>query len=142
MITCNKCHIEQPVDNYYPRNRVCKKCTKARVSEYQRGDGKKIHNISSIKYNKTDKGRIAAKKAEVNYSNNHRERKLAHWAVRRAIKKGKLERIDSCESCRSPCHPQAHHCDYTKPLEVMWLCQSCHVEWHKNNTPIYETKAA
>lgn len=28
---------------------------------------------------------------------------------------------------------EAHHCDYSLPLEVLWLCMPCHKEWHKNN---------
>ncbi len=31
---------------------------------------------------------------------------------------------------------QAHHDDYNQPLEVRWLCQAHHHEWHKTNKPI------
>jgi hypothetical protein len=61
----------------------------------------------------------------------------------RAIEKGILIRPPLCEDCgghgkkfkdgRAPI--QAHHCDYNKPLEVLWLCQECHHKWHKKNTP-------
>jgi len=51
-----------------------------------------------------------------------------------------------CEVCgengkmkdgRSKIH--AHHDDYNKPLEVRWLCQKHHHEWHKNNKAIEST---
>ena len=65
--------------------------------------------------------------------------------VSNAIKKGVLVNPKRCEFCDSEstfkdgrAGVQAHHCDYNKPLEVMWLCQKCHHEWHKNNKAINE----
>ena len=56
---------------------------------------------------------------------------------------GKIERKYACEKCEANVvfadgrtGIQAHHCDYNKPLEVMWLCQKCHHEWHKNNKAV------
>lgn len=31
-----------------------------------------------------------------------------------------------CERCGKQCRLDAHHEDYSKPLEVEWLCASCH----------------
>lgn len=64
--------------------------------------------------------------------------------VERALDKGVLTRPTQCETCKKTPKPfkdgrsaiQAHHCDYNKPLEVMWLCQKCHHDWHKKNTAI------
>ena len=49
----------------------------------------------------------------------------------RAIKQGKLTR-QPCEVCNTIEDVQAHHDDYTKPLDVRWLCRKHHREHHKN----------
>jgi hypothetical protein len=54
----------------------------------------------------------------------------AHNATTRAVKSGKLIRPDHCTKCLIPCIPQAHHDDYNKPLDVLWLCPICHAQRH------------
>ncbi len=59
--------------------------------------------------------------------------------VRRAIKKGHIF-PKSCEVCGN-FRTHAHHDDYTKPLVVRWLCNSCHQKHHKpKKVKIYDTK--
>lgn len=48
-----------------------------------------------------------------------------------AVRDGKLTRPDSCESCGGNSKVDGHHHDYSKPLDVMWLCKQCHIELHK-----------
>uniref|UniRef100_A0A6M3LQA7 HNH endonuclease n=1 Tax=viral metagenome TaxID=1070528 RepID=A0A6M3LQA7_9ZZZZ len=35
-----------------------------------------------------------------------------------------------CEACNRGDYIQAHHEDYNKPTEVLWLCASCHKKAH------------
>lgn len=58
----------------------------------------------------------------------HREKYLAHKAVANAVKRGKLE-PQPCEICGAKAH--AHHDDYSKRLEVRWLCHVHHREHHR-----------
>ena len=87
------------------------------------------------------------KEANHFYRGGKRSSDRCHNTLETAIKKGIVERKTACESCgqsitlrdgRSGI--QAHHCDYNKPLDVMWLCQPCHHEWHKNNKAIPERR--
>jgi len=64
--------------------------------------------------------------------------KYAQNKVWKALKCGALTR-QSCQKCGA--NPvaidgrslvQAHHEDYSKPLDVIWFCQKCHHEEHKN----------
>lgn len=74
------------------------------------------------------------------------KKERCHDIVEKAIKQGALINPKICEKCgdsgafkdgRNAI--QAHHGDYDKPLEVTWLCQSCHHKWHKENTALNET---
>ena len=142
MLMCNKCGDSKPQSDFYPRNKVCKGCTIQRVKEYQSGVGKEIHNRCCREYNKSDKGRTALSKARSNYLDAHRVRQQARWAVKSAVRRGKLIRPNYCEACSKACYPDGHHADYTKQTDVTWLCQQCHVEWHKHHTPIYPQEAS
>lgn len=64
-----------------------------------------------------------------------------HNLLEQAIEDGRVVRSDVCEQCGQSGKMkdgrttiQAHHDDYNEPLDVRWLCQRCHHEWHKNNT--------
>jgi hypothetical protein len=64
-------------------------------------------------------------------------RAAARNTVNKAVAAGELTRPDSCERCGrvperrrwdgSTFYPlNGHHEDYSKPLDVIWLCASCH----------------
>lgn len=48
----------------------------------------------------------------------------ARDSVKRAVKSGRLIRLP-CQTC-GEVESHAHHEDYLKPLDVEWLCHSCH----------------
>ena len=53
----------------------------------------------------------------------------ARRVVEAAINAGKLVRPNFCSGCgcdNSEHRIEAHHCDYSKPLSVIWLCTPCH----------------
>ena len=56
---------------------------------------------------------------------------FAHRSVERAIKLGIIIR-QPCEICQKE-NAFAHHDDYSKPLEVRWLCNFHHSKWHREN---------
>ena len=58
----------------------------------------------------------------------------AHNKVHNAILTGQIIK-KPCEKCGAE-PAEAHHCDYNKPLEVIWLCKKHHAEWHRNNKSI------
>jgi hypothetical protein len=70
---------------------------------------------------------------------NNPEKYAAQRLLTHAIKKGVLIPMP-CEVCGSE-KTEGHHWDYSKPLDVRWLCKTHHLEAHggrfgTNNLPI------
>ena len=66
---------------------------------------------------------------ESNAAENAKLRK-AHHAVEVALKRGTMTRASECSRCGETYGIEAHHPDYDKPLEVIWLCVKCHAKEH------------
>lgn len=54
----------------------------------------------------------------------------ARHAISRAIEAGRLMR-QPCGYCGAE-NSDAHHSDYNRPLDVIWLCRSCHLKEHRS----------
>ena len=60
----------------------------------------------------------------------NKEKNAAHKAVEYAIKRGTIVK-QPCERCGTNDLVHAHHDDYSKRLDVIWLCPIHHRERHR-----------
>ena len=126
MAICKSCHKGNVRDNYL-RNRE-------HFREYERGRANLPHRVAGRQaYAATPEGRASGNKAKRAYLDRNPAKRAAHIATGNAIRDGKLTR-QPCEVCGA--RAQAHHDDYSKPLDVRWLCTTHHADWHKHNTPV------
>ncbi len=64
---------------------------------------------------------------EINNAEKHR----AHRTIDNKVNSGRMNKPTHCECCgNGPCITQGHHEDYSKPLDVLWLCDICHRKTH------------
>lgn len=71
--------------------------------------------------------KLAAKARARTARPDERSRHEARWAVNRAVAAGRLIK----QPCRcGEIKVDGHHPDYSKPLEVVWLCRPCHMDEH------------
>ncbi len=146
MKTCFKCGVEKPLSEFYKHPKMadghvnkCKDCAKKDVhenyiknidhyKEYARTDSR----VSARKaYSKTDQGKQKHSEANDRWKEAHPDRRNASHQVNNAVRDGKLEPWPVCAvpSCCSK--PEAHHPDYSKPLDVVWLCRKHHYGAHR-----------
>ena len=64
---------------------------------------------------------------KLKWNRNNREKVRAHNKLKKAVDSGKLIRAKACQRCGLECKTEGSHDDYSKPLEVEWLCRKCHV---------------
>jgi hypothetical protein len=128
MPVCQVCGVLRPDRDFYASNRaMCIPCVRLRVKrrsltnpavqEYDRARAKRPSRVIAT-IETTRKWRAA-----------HPEAYRAQNAVNNAIRDGNLRR-EPCTICGTENNVHAHHKDYSKPLEVTWLCAKCHQRIH------------
>lgn len=145
MRDCIKCGIEKPLEDFYKRGSAggrsnkCKECTKSDVrlnrsinlDKYKSYDRQRASNPDRVEarkaYAKTDAGIESAARARRNYKRKNMDKVVATNAVNNGLRDGKFTKPLNCSACGSGGIIQGHHWDYSKPLEVQWLCIPCHV---------------
>jgi hypothetical protein len=151
MLICKHCNTEKPDGDFYASSKSkCKECIKSavrshreqnieKIREYDKQRGNQPHRVEARKkYIKTEAGKQAKKKAIDAYKKRQPMVYASHVITGNAIRDGKLIQASNCSACNSTEKIEGHHDDYTKPLDVRWLCEKCHKQWHRENTPIYE----
>lgn len=90
----------------------------------------KRHRLKSQVYRNSGrvvKNQTARRIAMKRYRNHFPEKARAHRVLFKAVKNGFIKRLP-CEVCGEKA--EAHHDDYSKPLEVRWLCVMHHAQHH------------
>lgn len=141
----------------------CKECTKKDTvtnreenidyyRQYDRDRASLPHRVEAREdYALSDRGKEVRRRISravyVNHKDKHLERQResrivnrgkhrAREAIAYAVLIGELIKPDACQECHTVGLVHGHHCDYNKPLDVMWLCPTCHGKWHRNNKAI------
>lgn len=65
-----------------------------------------------------------------NYRKNHPKKHKSHYLA----SKIKIPFGEKCEICKKNLAQERHHPNYNEPLEVMFLCVSCHRKLHSGDT--------
>lgn len=144
--TCKACLVVKPVSAFYKHSMTadglypkCKECHCRQCKDNRQADIK-AYRRKQRERNKTEKGMLIAQKAYKNslsfggravsskkWKLQNPEKYRAYLEIKKAIYHGTLKRQE-CIVCGEKA--QAHHEDYSKPLEVMWLCQKHHSQHH------------
>jgi hypothetical protein len=134
MKKCNKCGTLKHITDYSKRydgtdgrRAICIKCCN------QKGNIKRWENKTRRRTTGTNRTNEwdAKNKGTILSTNQvtHRKRQHIYQCVFRAVRAGKIIKGD-CERCGSSFNVEGHHRDYYKPLQVTWLCNSCHSTIH------------
>lgn len=131
---CFRCKAVKPLTEYYAHPRMgdghlgkCKECTKADVkARYALAIADR--HAYDVRRNATPERRSQQRESNKRRKLAQPEKYAAHIAVNNAVRDGRLVR-QPCEVC-GDLRVEGHHEDYSKALDVRWLCFTHHREAH------------
>lgn len=136
---CHQCRTWKDKSEFY-KHPMTKDRLSMECKECVRGNSKKRYHImheDMCEYDRRRARNPIRMERKISYQHSYRNRNLQKYkarnAVSNAIRDGKIIK-KPCEICGDVA--QAHHSDYSKPLDVNWLCFKCHreVEHHQKTS--------
>jgi len=132
--TCFKCQAVKPITEFYVHPQMgdgrlnkCKECTKRDVAKNYRDNVAHYAKYEQKRF-QDSRRKIKLREYQRNSRNKDPQKASAYTITSNAIRDGKLVR-KPCEVCGME-PAEAHHDDYSKPLDVRWLCRVHHLEHH------------
>lgn len=89
------------------------------------------NTLRSRAYRATNFGKSTTTRANRAAEARSLQKRRARGVVRRAVEIGKLVSPKICSNCYFEKSLDAHHRDYSAPLQVIWLCRQCHADIHR-----------
>lgn len=144
-MVCKVCGLEKAPSDFYASNLgTCKECVKLRSRKNRQdnierciahdkaraSDPKRV--AKRLEYQKTEAGKESKRKTIKRYIEENPKKRAVHIKVSNAIRDGYLIKQE-CSTCGTDKNIVAHHCDYDRPFDVMWLCAQHHSDWHAIN---------
>lgn len=149
---CPDCHEEKPKDGFYHDKTkkggfgtYCKVCHDLRARKWEIENRTFVRELNrkrreafperQAEYERRYKERYPERRREAPRRWNERnpEKVEAQRKLRKAVRLGQVSKPDSCEDCgkfTDSYDLHGHHEDYSKPLDVDWLCRRCHKKRH------------
>ena len=139
---CKTCGKEKSLNDFYKHSEmadgylnVCKKCKqeyqasrpKEKLKEIEQRRNQKPERRQHLKENHKKWRRENPEKARAQRIRSY-EKYKARTALGNAIYHGKIQK-EPCKECGNT-EVEGHHSDYSKPLNVIWLCSQCHRKYH------------
>jgi hypothetical protein len=131
MKKCFKCRRNKELRLFYRHKMMadghlnkCMACTKKDVRKHRIDKPEAIAAYELRRSKDPERKKYLAKKL-IEWRAENPGKNSARQKVAGALRSGKLKRLP-CEKCASSVKVQAHHEDYRKPLDVVWLCWDCH----------------
>ena len=136
---CTWCMKILPVTDFYRDARAksgrrpeCRTCRR----EYMRANADKTYEAMKKWYGKnpeyqrewakSPKAKEIIRQSRMRTYEKFKDKERARWMVKNAIRSGHLTKLP-CQFCGET-KSEAHHDDYAKPLDVIWVCRRCHIE--------------
>ena len=130
---CFKCKTIKPLDEFYKHPQMadghvnkCKECNKKDVAKHREENIEKVREYDR-KRSKLPHRIELNKKIVSRWGKNHADRKKAQQILRKAVMNGFIKK-HPCWVCGEKA--EAHHPDYSSPLDVVWLCVTHHRQTH------------